>query len=93
MATPWRDPRTGKRLGSTAYWRRLRLRIFLRDRWICGLCREPINPRLRYPHPRSGQIHHLVSVATLDARNLVAAHKECNFRAARRESLTPSRAS
>jgi 5-methylcytosine-specific restriction endonuclease McrA len=76
----WRDPATGSSLGSTTYWRKLRQRVFVRDRWICGLCRKPINRYLVWPHPMSATVHHLISVKTYDMRFLVASHKQCNQR-------------
>jgi 5-methylcytosine-specific restriction endonuclease McrA len=60
-----------------------RIRIAERDRWTCGICNEPIDPRLRKPHPRALAIAHRTARANggSDAdENLVAAHADCNLR-------------
>lgn len=66
--------------GSTTRWRKLRLDIAARDRWVCGLCHQPIDPRLKHPHPRSLHVHHTLGKRHGDdPRHLVAAHAECNL--------------
>ncbi|WP_435070441.1 hypothetical protein [Amycolatopsis thermoflava] len=68
--------------GSTRRWRRLRLEIADRDRWVCGLCHQPIDPTLRKPHPRALQVHHTRGKRFGDdPRFLQAAHAECNQKA------------
>lgn len=68
--------------GSTPAWRRLRLVILTRDRWVCQLCNQPIDPRLKPPHPMSS-VHHTVgrTVSGDDPRYLVAAHRDRNLKA------------
>ena len=54
-----------------------------RDRWRCHLCRRRVNPRLRWPHPRSASRDHLIPVVdggTNDPANLALAHLDCNVR-------------
>jgi hypothetical protein len=91
MTTPWRDKATGKRLGSPAGWRKLRLSVADRDKWICRLCRKRIDPRLRSPDPMSLSVHHTINAATLDPRFLVATHRKCNmdFGSPDRHNLQP----
>lgn len=69
--------------GSTRAWRKLRMQILERDRWICKLCHEPINPLITDPNdPRSAQVHHTMGKdAGDDPRYLAATHRECNQRA------------
>lgn len=55
--------------------------IFQRDGWRCGICRKAINPKLKFPHPMSKSIDHIVPFArggghTKD--NVQAAHLQCN---------------
>lgn len=55
--------------------------IYERDRWICGLCKKKINRRLRYPHPMSVQLDHIIPVTKGGNHvrtNVMASHKTCN---------------
>lgn len=55
--------------------------IFERDGWICGICGQKINKRLKYPNPRSKSIDHIVPLSKGGADapiNLQAAHLRCN---------------
>ncbi len=57
--------------------------IFDRDRWVCGVCREKINRRLRHPHPRSASLDHIVPLSQGGPHtraNVRAAHLQCNVR-------------
>jgi 5-methylcytosine-specific restriction endonuclease McrA len=57
--------------------------IAARDRWRCGICREPVNPSLHWPHLRSGSLDHIVPIAEgggSDPANLRLAHLTCNAR-------------
>jgi 5-methylcytosine-specific restriction endonuclease McrA len=68
--------------GSTRAWRRTRLAVLNRDGWICQLCHQRIDPRLRPPNPRSASVHHLDGkVYGDDPTRLVAAHRLCNLAA------------
>lgn len=50
----------------------------------CGICGQPLNPDLRYPHPLSTVTDHIRTLAQggdlLDRNNLQPAHKRCNER-------------
>jgi hypothetical protein len=87
--SPWRDPRTGKRRGSSRYEQRERLRILNHYRWTCQLCHLPINPRLRSPHPMSATVHHLIPAPGYSLNHCVAAHRECNFKAGSPGKIDP----
>lgn len=66
--------------GSTTAWRKLRLEILDRDKWICWLCRRPISKNLRFPHRGSASVHHTRGKRHGDdPRFLVAAHLGCNW--------------
>lgn len=60
-----------------------RQRIAARDAWTCAICGQPIDPKLRRPHPRALHVHHATprSLGGSDAdQNLRATHAECNLR-------------
>lgn len=59
-----------------------RVTIAERDGWRCGLCRKPIDRKLRHPDPFCLSIDHIVPVADdgdNDPANLQAAHLRCNL--------------
>ncbi|TKG57947.1 HNH endonuclease [Prauserella endophytica] len=73
MSTAWKS-------GSTRRWRKIRLFVLNRDRWICQLCGKPISKYLRHPHPYSAHVHHTKGKAYGDDPEfLVAAHRKCNL--------------
>jgi len=56
--------------------------IFERDGWICQICGQKINKRLKWPHPRSKSIDHIVPLIKGGADapiNIQAAHLRCNI--------------
>ena len=56
-------------------------RVFERDAWICGICREPVDADLAWPHPRSASLDHTVPLARGGAHsyeNTRCAHLTCN---------------
>lgn len=60
-----------------------RIYIFTRDRWTCHLCNTRINPKLKFPHPMSPSLDHLIPLAQHGAHepaNVSAAHLRCNIR-------------
>lgn len=62
--------------------------VFIRDKWICQICRRKINPQLKHPHPRSKSIDHIVPLSlggTHERKNVQAAHLGCNARKGNRE--------
>lgn len=55
--------------------------IFDRDAWTCGICTEPVDPALRYPHPMSVSLDHVVPLAKGGAHtmaNVQCSHLHCN---------------
>jgi 5-methylcytosine-specific restriction endonuclease McrA len=52
-----------------------------RDGWICGVCRDPIDPTLEHPHPLSPSKDHIVPIAlggTDTGDNMWITHWGCN---------------
>lgn len=49
---------------------------------ICGICGKPVDKELRYPHPLSACVDHIIPVAKgghpSDRENLQLAHWTCN---------------
>lgn len=49
---------------------------------VCGICGKPVDKTLRYPHPMSAVIDHIIPVARgghpSDLSNLQLAHWTCN---------------
>jgi len=57
--------------------------IFERDGWCCGLCGGKVNKRLRYPHPRSATLDHIVPLSKGGGHsraNTHCAHFVCNVK-------------
>ena len=77
-------------------WRVVRSRV-LRKQPVCGLCGQPIDPALRWPHPRSGSVDHITARslggARLDPANLRATHLTCNVKRGTGASATVQRTS
>jgi 5-methylcytosine-specific restriction endonuclease McrA len=56
-------------------------RVYERDQWRCGLCRRKVNQALRYPHPKSPSLDHVVPLAVggeHSMANTQLAHLDCN---------------
>jgi HNH endonuclease len=56
--------------------------IFIRDKWICGICQGPIDSSLRSPHPGSKSIDHIIPLSCNGPHikeNLRASHLKCNI--------------
>lgn len=56
--------------------------IYERDGWRCGICLRRVNRRLRYPHPRSASLDHIVPLAAGGPHvrlNVQCSHLECNL--------------
>jgi 5-methylcytosine-specific restriction endonuclease McrA len=54
-----------------------------RDGWICQLCKENLNDLVKYPHPLSTSIDHIVPVwkgGSDNLSNLQLAHRLCNMK-------------
>lgn len=57
-------------------------RIYERDHWSCGICGMRVNRRLRYPHPRSVSLDHIVPLARGGGHrpdNVQCSHLDCNM--------------
>lgn len=55
--------------------------IFERDGWVCQICGQKINKRLKYPNPRAGSIDHIVPLSKGgddSPINVQASHLRCN---------------
>jgi hypothetical protein len=62
-----------------------RIAVFRRDGWVCQLCKEPIDPKLRYPNRMSKSLDHIKPLSWGPERspghvytNCQAAHFSCN---------------
>ncbi|GAB06690.1 hypothetical protein GII30_20515 [Gordonia amarae] len=56
--------------------------VFIRDDWLCGLCGEPTDPTVEYPHPHSPSLDHLLPVTrggSHTRENAICAHLGCNI--------------
>lgn len=57
------------------------LDVFQRDNWICCLCGEEIDKKLKFPHPRAATLEHLTPLSrggTHTLENVSCAHFSCN---------------
>lgn len=53
----------------------------LQTQEVCGICGRPVDKGLKYPHPLSATVDHIIPLAkggTNDAGNLQLAHWCCN---------------
>jgi 5-methylcytosine-specific restriction endonuclease McrA len=67
--------------GSTREYRKRRLLVLQRDRWICQICHKSIDPNLKMPHPGSATVHHTIGKRYGDQmEQMVAAHWLCNLK-------------
>lgn len=60
------------------------LEIFNRDNWICQLCHKKVNKRLKWPHPLSASLDHIIPLSlngTHERKNVQLAHLSCNLKA------------
>lgn len=58
-----------------------RRKVLERDDWRCGICGGRISKTVKYPHPRSPSLDHIVPIAKGGPhlyRNVQAAHFKCN---------------
>lgn len=56
--------------------------IWIRDSGVCQLCCEPIDPELKWPHPLSRTLDHVVPLmlgGTHEPSNVQLAHARCNI--------------
>ncbi|MEU9065832.1 HNH endonuclease [Streptomyces sp. NPDC048306] len=57
--------------------------VFERDNWVCGICREPVDPELQFPNPGSVSLDHVHPIARggeHSRANSQTAHLGCNLR-------------
>lgn len=57
------------------------LEIYERDGWKCRLCYRKVNPKLRWPHPKSASLDHILPIAKGGGHvrtNVHLAHLACN---------------
>lgn len=60
------------------FWRK---KVYERDNWQCGICNQPVNPELEWPHPQSASLDHIVPLAQGGEHtraNVRLAHLHCN---------------
>ena len=56
-------------------------KIILATQNICGICGQPVDKSLKYPHPMSATVDHIIPCAkggSDDLENLQLAHRKCN---------------
>lgn len=64
--------------------------IAIRDGFLCGICRERVDVALRFPHPRSMALDHVVPLSAGGSDrdgNVQLAHLGCNARKGRDERV------
>ena len=74
-------PRSDRAPGNRGAYEKARAKI-LRTQTICGICGKPVDFSLKYPHPLSPTVDHIVPVSKgghpSDINNLQLAHRCCN---------------
>ena len=61
--------------------------VYERDGWRCGICGKKVRKELRYPHPRSVSLDHIVPVSLgglHNRSNVQCSHLDCNLRKSNR---------
>lgn len=61
-----------------------RVAVFERDKWICHICGQPVDPELKGKHPMSASLDHLIPLAVPGSPghvqcNVALAHLRCNL--------------
>jgi hypothetical protein len=57
--------------------------VYARDAWICQLCADPVDRALRFPHPESPSLDHILPISAgggHELANVQLAHLACNRR-------------
>jgi len=58
------------------------LTLFNLFAWTCWVCKNPINPRLRFPNYMAATVEHIIPLCkggTHTWDNVAPAHAKCNF--------------
>lgn len=58
-----------------------RTKVYKRDKWICQICYEPVDPTLRFPDPGSPELDHIIPISLggpHSYKNTQLAHRFCN---------------
>ncbi len=67
--------------GNRGAYEKARAKI-LKTQTVCGICGKPVDFSLKYPHPLSATVDHIVPVSKgghpTDISNLQLAHRCCN---------------
>lgn len=75
-------PRPDKRGGPHYKQYELNKKKILATQTICGICGKPVDMSLKYPHPLSACVDHIIPIAKgghpSDMANLQLAHWTCN---------------
>ena len=75
------DMRSDRTAGNRGAYEKARLKI-LKTQTICGICGKPVDFSLKYPHPLSPTVDHIIPVSKgghpTDINNLQLAHRCCN---------------
>lgn len=59
-----------------------RLEVYERDKWVCQICHNPVDPTATYPEPLTPTPDHIIPWSmggTHDTWNLQTAHWDCNL--------------
>jgi 5-methylcytosine-specific restriction endonuclease McrA len=58
--------------------------VFERDGYVCGICEEPVDRHLEYPHPMSASLDHVIPIIAGGSHtygNVQCSHRDCNVKA------------
>lgn len=81
MASKTVSKRSDRTPGNRGAYEAARQKI-LKTQTVCGICGKPVDFSLRYPHPMSPTVDHIVPVSRgghpSDINNLQLAHRCCN---------------
>ena len=74
-------PRSDRAPGNRGAYEKARAKI-LKTQTVCGICGKPVDFSLKYPHPLSPTVDHIVPISKgghpSDINNLQLAHRCCN---------------